>query len=1148
MVGEWGKMMKRMILTLVVLSALICGGEEISFNDPAMLSLNSGEKRDQTLTLSDSPAQNVSSLKLSWGERRHRFAELNWRGKQRIEPVQQAWAELTVFIPETVRVGRIGLRFSDKTGEIFQFYPTEGGLKREAWSTLSYRISEADVHDSWRGNADRKVDGTLRFRGIAVNFPSGSGSGEMWIGKLNLHQRQDTLVECREPFLKFDRSENFVLSGSPEDASLRLVDGGWEFFCISETAKKFSMTDRKFALTPYVPADRVILQLEAERCVGRGAVTLNYTDSTGKRFRSKCNYSAGQKTLEFKFPASKAPSGRYSSFTIEPEPGEFRLFFSGSERFLHRSEAEAIDFDIETGNPLHLLLEGEEEKLSFRFTNRAVVPLEFRAELELIDYYGRSLKRLWNLTAAPGEGVTVPFDGKLPAMGIWYVTCRISEKDGNDVAITKRSFAWMKPAGPTPGRAEGFLFGICSHPQRWSLGDQELEALAMAYCGAKVLRNDTGWGNIQPSPDRWNFESMDRKVELFGRYHIELAPIWAYTPRWAAAPEVRNREWRAWFRSLPDLKAWETYVATLTKRYRGKIRLWEIWNEPDFSGSTFNSDEYAEMMKIAWRAAKAVDPEVVIQSGGFATVKDHPSRKGNFHEEALVKGRGFFDIHAYHEHGRFPTFQAAVEERFLPMRERTGTTVPWYANETALSSLGGERGQALALFKKLIFSWANGAIGYNWYDLRNDGFDAKNNEHNYGMMTNDFQPKSVYVVYNTLAGTLSGAQYLKRIDCGTPELYVYLFSRNGELLAGIWNETARGAAVPLLFRTDADEAECVDLMGNRRTVAVRDGIVVSEAGRDPVILRLKHASQCGWTGNLVLLESGGSAVPGSDMELAVRVHNPYAQEREFRLTPIPPTGVKVVPAEHMKRIAPGKTARLVYRLPIPENYLETSNLLLDYAFLPDGAAGRISIPLVPARRIPSGEMASDKPDFRMDRRAQSVSLFEADPGKVHLTWQGPEDRSALVWLRREGETLRLRFDVTDDRHIQPNHGVGVWRGDNVQLALQLPDRAGMWEVGLTRLDSGENEVYIWSAPTGFSPAESAASVKLTTSRSGTLTRYEAELPLKAFGMTPEILAAGIRFNALVNDDDGEGREGWIQIAPGIGEDKDPAKYPLILLP
>ena len=65
MVGEWGKMMKRMILTLVVLSALICGGEEISFNDPAMLSLNSGEKRDQTRTLSDSPAQNVSSLKLS---------------------------------------------------------------------------------------------------------------------------------------------------------------------------------------------------------------------------------------------------------------------------------------------------------------------------------------------------------------------------------------------------------------------------------------------------------------------------------------------------------------------------------------------------------------------------------------------------------------------------------------------------------------------------------------------------------------------------------------------------------------------------------------------------------------------------------------------------------------------------------------------------------------------------------------------------------------------------------------------------------------------------------------------------------------------------------------------------------------------------
>lgn len=45
---------------------------------------------------------------------------------------------------------------------------------------------------------------------------------------------------------------------------------------------------------------------------------------------------------------------------------------------------------------------------------------------------------------------------------------------------------------------------------------------------------------------------------------------------------------------------------------------------------------------------------------------------------------------------------------------------------------------------------------------------------------------------------------------------------------------------------------------------------------------------------------------------------------------------------------------------------------------------------------------------------------------------------------------------------------------------------------------------------------------------------------------PEQLKRGIQFNLLVNDNDGEGRDGWMQIAPGIGEAKNPELYPFIL--
>ena len=1142
--------MKTFILLAVSVVALACAGEEIRFDGSVAVALIQGEKRDQALTPAVPSESEAPCLKLTWGERRHRFAELKLRNNRKIAPVEQASAGLTVYVPEKTRVGRIGVRFTDAKGETFQFYPAGEGLKRGAWNTLSYRISETDANSSWGGNADRKVDGALRFSGVAVNFPAGSGAGELFIGKLQLHERQGELLVCGEPFLNFDRSENFALRGNPAEASLKLTDSGWEMAGTVEKRKKFTMVDRKLSLTPYAPAELAVFRLDGAGSTGKGTAALSYTGSTGRKFQAKCNFAPGQKELRFEFPVSKAPTGYYSSITVEPEPGEFRLCFTGSERFVRRSAAEAVGFEVDTGNPLHLLLAGEKDKPAFRFINRAAVPLEVQAEVELVDYYGRSVKNAFPLKLAPGEAVSRPLEGTLPALGIWYVSCRITAaNDKGDVAVSKRSFAWLKPAGPTPGRAKGFLFGICSHPQRWSLRDQELEALALAYCGGKVLRNDASWSSLQPAPDRWNFESMDRKVELFGRYDIELAPIWAYTPRWAAAPEVRGKEWKEWFRSLPDYGAWEKFISATVTRYRGKIRLWEVWNEPDFKGRTsYGSDEYAELMKLAWRAAKAADPEVIIQSGGFATVKDHPSRKGNFHEEALVKERGFFDIHAYHEHGRFASYRAAVEERFLPMRERTGTTVPWYANETALNSLGGERNQAAALFKKLLYSWANGAIGYNWYDLRNDGFDVKNGEHNYGMITNDFQPKAVYVAYNTLAGCFSGAQYLKRIDCKAPELYVYLFSRGGELLAGIWNETNRGATVPLHFSTDAAAAEAVDLMGNARPLAVQGGIVVAEAGRDPVILRLKKASDCIWGGNLVSIDTDGPAVPGSKVKLAIGVRNPYAQEREFRLKLIVPEGVAAVPAERVIRIAAGSEASWNSELSIPVTYRKAAELQLEYAIGADGASGVIGLPLVPARRIASGEMKPEAPDFRMDRRDQAISLFEADPGKVHLTWQGPEDRSARVWLRRDGTQLRLRFAVTDDRHVQPNSGAGVWKGDCVQFALLLPGQDRMWEIGLSRLDSGKSEVFIWSAPSGFDAAGSAAGIRLATSREGTVTCYDATIPLSVLGTTPEALAAGARFNALINDDDGEGREGWIQIAPGIGENKDPAKYPLILFP
>lgn len=170
-----------------------------------------------------------------------------------------------------------------------------------------------------------------------------------------------------------------------------------------------------------------------------------------------------------------------------------------------------------------------------------------------------------------------------------------------------KQFRLPETGRPTPGRAEGFLFGVCSHPERWGKRVRELEAEAAGLCGAKVMRNDTEWNLIQPEPGIWNYSLFDHIVEAFGKRGIELNAILAYSPLWA-----RDRE------QFPRQDAWRNFVRRTVERYRDRIRFWEVWNEPDLPGfAPFGSDRYVEMLKNAYTEIKLAAPEAVVLTRRF---------------------------------------------------------------------------------------------------------------------------------------------------------------------------------------------------------------------------------------------------------------------------------------------------------------------------------------------------------------------------------------------------------------------------------------------------------------------------------------------------------------------------------------------------
>ncbi len=1092
-----------------------------------------------------------NALEISWDTAASKYIEVVLGDRPKLPEFTRAAVTAKIKAPVGCPVTRIGLRLVDTEGETFQ-YTRQVDFQAGGEFEVVWDIPAGEWKSSWGKKSNKYLDQPARIQGIGIDYRQNSGKAKFQLVSLSATVSGGEMKVAVRPFFPFDSSARCRINGGA------LLSQGADALTVSGVNRTNVITERRTSLK-YIEYKPAVLILEAEKLSGSVTAAWSFKDSKNRFFKTDERVlNAGFNRLIFEvavmFKDAALPLSS-PELVINGSDNGCVLLKSATMGVL-QPLPDAVDFEILTGNGIHVLKAGMEKALGFQFSNRANGEGEFNFELEFTHFSGQRFKESFKALLPPGRTATLVPKWQPDRFGHWNVAVEISEKSAPDRSRrVEKSFAYLQPSGPTPGLAPGFLFGVCSHAGRWSRADQLLEAQAAALCGAKVIRDSVEWGGLQPDRDSWNFGTMDFLVELFGSYGIEHQAILAFTPKWAAAPEAVRKagDWRQWSRSAPEINAWREYARTMMTRYRGQIRYWEVWNEPDLTGfNRMSLEEYVGLQKAAFEVAAQVAPEAMVMTGGFATVSEHSGRKSpTFQEDFLVKAKGFFKVHAYHEHGSFQRFSQMVDERFTPMRQRTGTTVPWYANETAIASLNGsEYNQALTLFKKLLFAWSRGAIGYSWYDLRNDGFNPGDAEHHYGMITNEFYPKPVYSVFNTLTGLFTNARYLEQWDAGA-NYWVFKFADSDNVLLPAWSESGFGAARMLIVKTDATAAEAVDMMGNAVPQQIIDGMTLLTVNPTPHVLKLKNAKDATNAGTLIAISSGALAVSGKPLDFAVELFNPLKGKHEFQLELTGmPAAFKANNPRQTVTVGPQSSGKAEFRLMVSEDYQpvygRTDTMQLNYRINGTPWNGTITVPVNSAVLIPKrGELAG-RPDFELNKQEQVFSLVGADPALGHRIWLGPDDLSAKIYLTESAGNLRLRAEVTDDVHCQPYSGREVWRGDNIQLSFQVPGQTGYWELGLSHLDSGKAETVVFLTPAGFDADKVSAGMKLNTSRDGVKTVYDLTLNLQAAGLTPELLRQGIRFNLLINENDGEGRDGWMHIAPGIGENKNPDKFPFVI--
>lgn len=190
--------------------------------------------------------------------------------------------------------------------------------------------------------------------------------------------------------------------------------------------------------------------------------------------------------------------------------------------------------------------------------------------------------------------------------------------------------------------------------------------------------------------------------------------------------------------------------------------------------------------------------------------------------------------------------------------------------------------------------------------------------------------------------------------------------------------------------------------------------------------------------------------------------------------------------------------------------------------------------IVGIARIPDPPPPVDGTLERVDAVASTWSWR----GKKHVTvgarqWQGDEDLSGQVFFGWDQNLLYVAAKVRDDKVIQPYFGTHLWKGDHLELFLDIPrqptggrDKTKVFQIGIspgngkTGAEEVAAEVVRWTPTAGVIEGARVAAKHTTDGY-----QVEAAIPWKALGIegpAAQGVAFGLEIALSDSDTVGEG--------------------------
>lgn len=296
-------------------------------------------------------------------------------------------------------------------------------------------------------------------------------------------------------------------------------------------------------------------------------------------------------------------------------------------------------------------------------------------------------------------------------------------------------------------------------------------------CGIAISRERTGWGHINPAPDKWEWNAVDQYETLrqaYARQGVPILEMFHHSPRWArsSTPTLPYPE-----NLVTAAQCWNTVAARWRQYWAGL----EIWNEPEGSAcGNWSAEQYIPTIKaLAYGFAQA---KYDFPIGGGSFMGEDP---GDYHNTCALNGMleqvDFVSFHTYHgaadieRHvGRYRQWLKSWGKEAMPL---------WITESGESWPVGTDRAvqaddarSAVQIAMKAVEARACGVARYFPFDLP---FYVEG-PRNFGMMGRDGSPLRSMAAYAQCVAMLSGKTYVGDLKVASPARRARVFSDGGD--------------------------------------------------------------------------------------------------------------------------------------------------------------------------------------------------------------------------------------------------------------------------------------------------------------------------------------------------------------------------------